>query len=89
MSNNNDAVDTLPDVLVEYISSIIWADDNTQYVRLVPIEMGCGFVQEIIFEPQGSLEPKKVFGFPPVDVRLRVVRQAVRNENLVLSLVAA
>jgi hypothetical protein len=85
MSNRNNIIDTLPDVLMDYLRTIVKADSNIQFVRLIPMKLGYGIVQEIILEAQGNAEFRRVFGFTPVDTRLQVIR----NENVMPLLVAA
>ena len=85
MGNGNNVIATLPDVLMDYLYNIVGTDSNVQFIQLVPAKLGYGIVQDIILEAKGNSEYKRVFGFTPVNVRLKVIR----NENAFPLLVAA
>ncbi|MCL1914843.1 MAG: hypothetical protein FWG10_13465 [Eubacteriaceae bacterium] len=73
MRNPYNAIETLPNALVDYLCNIIGTNSSIKFVRLIPVRLGNGLAQDILLKTQGNTEFKRVFGFPPVDTRLQVM----------------
>ena len=64
----------MPEVALEYLRGIIRSDDTVQAIRLVPVRLSGGLVQEIYCDSQTGTSRRRVFGFTPVSARLDVSR---------------
>ena len=73
MGTLNNATASIPDVLMDYLRNLIGADGSIQFIRLVPVKLGYGLVQEIILEMRGKVESRRLFGFTPIDTQLQVI----------------
>jgi hypothetical protein len=74
MVTANRMTDMIPEVLMDYLRDIIAADGKVRFIRLIPVKLGYGAVQEIILESESGAESRKAFGFTPVNSRFQVIR---------------
>ena len=62
----------IPDVLLDFLYGLIKKDSTIREVRLVSNILGAGEVQDIICETKNGSVFHRVFGFSPVNARLKV-----------------
>jgi hypothetical protein len=75
----------MPEVALEYLREIILGDGAIRTIRLVPIKLSLGPLQEVVCEGQNGTSKRRVFGFSPVSATLYVSR----GENEVVLRLAA
>ena len=65
----------IPEVLKEYLLGLIDAEPSTRHIQLSAHRLGIGEVQDIVCETNAGPACYRVFGFPPIDISLTVVRK--------------
>ena len=77
----------IPHVLLDFLYDLIHADRAIYEIKLVSNVLGVGEVQDIICKTIKGSVFHRVFGFSPVNAKLRVFCRAGKQELQVLCIV--
>ena len=75
---SKDTASGIPNVLLAFLHEILDSDPFVTTVTLVPERLGWGSVQDIILQASYGVKMRRVYGFDPVDARLRIERMGDR-----------
>jgi hypothetical protein len=64
----------IPNAAVEFLSGIIRDASAIKVIRLVPVKLGFGCIQEVVYVSKNEIITRRVFGFKPISADLDVSR---------------
>lgn len=65
---------TIPGILLDYLIKVVRERTSVYGIRLMPMKLGSGEIQDILLETTDGPTTLRVFGFSPVASKLKVER---------------